>query len=240
MVQKSFSMRVEKGDKPSLFDSRLVSSVNGETKAGYVFTIYAKPSNMEEFTQATTLERREQFVVFQDVNDNKDLVTLKINKVNDIGFYQTTTLQTSDSKALEQVSVPLSEAAYNHLALVGYCGYRFERFRFPVPNSEQVWEVDVFRDSSGQRHPWVRITIETNDLQSEVPPLPFKCDEYILDFKGIVTAEQASFIDRLYNTCWVPLDPEWVKNKVDYKAQMGWGGQLEGESQQELHEDLTG
>lgn len=239
MTQKSFSMQVQRGDKASLFDNRLVSSVNGETRTSYVFTIYAEPSDMNEFTQATTLEKREQFVVFQDMSDNKDIVTMVVNKVNDIGFYQTTRMQASNTRLIEQVSVPLSEAAYKHLAMVGYRGYRFERLRFPVPNTEMEWEVDIFRNKSGQRHPWVRITIEVDHLDDPVPPLPFACNDYILDFPGVVNQTQSDFIEKLYNHGWVPLDPEWVNQQVDYKEQMGWGNQTMGDAHQPLPSQLT-
>lgn len=222
MSQKSFKMVVERGDNASLFDSKLVSEVNGNSKAGYVFTIYAQLADMQQLNQADTLERREKHLILDETSDKNVRTTLNIHKVNDIGFYATTKLQYANSEAIEQVQVPISEAFYNHLAITSLHGIRFERFKINVPNTEMTWEIDVFRDTSGQRCNWVKMDLEVEKLDNEIPPLPVECVEYIMDFPGIVTKEQAMFIEKLYRNYWVSLDPEWIKSKLDFKEQMGW------------------
>lgn len=222
MTQKSFKMLVEKGDNASLFDNKLVSEVTGESKAGYVFTIYAKPTDLQELNASSTLEKREKHLILDETNERNQRITVNIHKVNEIGYYMCTKLQYANSTAIEQVQVPISEACYKHLALTSIHGIRFERFKLEVPNTDMEWEVDVFRDPSGQRHPWVKVDLEVSSLDGDVPPLPFKCDEYIMDFPGIVTNEQVAFIEKLYRTQWVNLDPEWVNNRLNFKELMGW------------------
>ena len=214
-------MLVEQGEHPSLFDQKLISSVNGESKAGYVFTIYAKLESHNWLDEAHTLERREKYLLLDERGNNDERVTLTINKVNDIGYYQTTKLQYPTTTAIETVSCPISKAMYDHMAVVAISGIAFERCKIEIPNTGKSWEIDIFKGADGQRHQWVKIDLETDDLNKEVPQLPVPVLEYILDFPGIVTPEQTTFIERLYKHQWMSLDPDWVKGRINYKELIG-------------------
>lgn len=217
----SFKMLVTQGKDPTLFSDQLVSEVDGRTLRKFVFTIYALVSNFEEIALADTLEKREKRFVLDETNPQGIRVTQAIHKVNDIGFYSTTKLSHPESQLVEQVQCPISSGMYNHLALVSEYGIQFERAKFPVPNSELIWEVDIYKSRSGERSHWVRADLEVSDIETEVPKMPFACDDYIFDFPGVITDEQRLFIEKLYKHEWVSLDPNWIMNQLDYKERIG-------------------
>lgn len=218
MSNRSFKMLVEKGDNPSLFDKKLIAKVDGESRAGYVFTIYAKVNNLNVLNESRTLERREKRLILDETHDSGKRLVMTIHKVNDIGYYQSTKLQYPNSQAIEQVMVPISRAMYDHMVLIALSGIQFERFKIDVPNTEMVWEIDVYRGADGQRHNWVKMDLEVpNSLQGELPPIPFPIDDYIIAVPGVITPKQETFIESLYRTEWVNLDPNWVVGKLDYK-----------------------
>lgn len=213
----SFKMLVKSGDNPSLYDEKLVAEVNGEPKAGFVFTIYARLKDFDQLSKAQTLERRERRLLTKANDESDSTVVVYLNKVNDAGYFMTSKLIHKNATTIEQVHVPISEASYSHLSRISYSNVPFERHKFPCANSDLVWEVDVFKGADGQRHEWVKIDLEVDDLNDDVPPLPLVCQEYFLDFPGIVTDEQRAFVTRLWQREWLSLDTEWVKGRFDFK-----------------------
>lgn len=213
----SFKMLVKSGDNPTLYDEKLVSDINGVAKAGYVFTIYARLGDFDQLNKAQTLERRERRLLTNSEDEGGNTVIVYLNKVNEAGYFMTSKLIYPNATSIEQVHVPISEASYKHLSRITHGNMPFERHKFPCPNSELVWEVDVFKGADGQRHPWVKIDLEVADMDDDVPPLPIVCEEYFLDFPGIVTNEQRAFVTKLWQNQWLSLDSEWVKGKFDFK-----------------------
>lgn len=216
-MAQSFKMLVQSGDNPTLYDEKLVSKVNGEPKAGYVFTIYARLSNMDDLSKANTVEVRERCLLMNKEDETGAVVVVHLNKVNDAGYYMTTKLIHKNATTIEQVHVPISETSYSHLGRVAHNRIPFTRHKFPCANSDLDWEIDVFKAASGSSHPWVKIDLEVKDLDDPVPPLPLTCDEYFLDFPGIVTNEQKAFVNRLWTRDWLSLDTEWVQGRFDFK-----------------------
>lgn len=216
-MTQSFKMLVQSGDNPTLYDEQLVSKIDGEPHAGYVFTIYAVLSDPESLSKASTVEVRERRLLTNEEDETGSVVVVYLNKVNEAGYYMSTKLIHKNATSIEQVHVPISEASYKHLSRITHNNIPFERHKFPCPNSELVWEVDVFKGADGQRHEWVKIDLEVKDMNDDVPPLPFPCDEYFLDFPGIVTNEQKSFVNRLWTREWLSLDTEWIQGRFDFK-----------------------
>ena len=216
-MKPSFKMLVRSGDNPTLYDEKLVSKVNGEASAGYVFTIYARISDFEQLSKAQTLERRERRLLTNSEDESGNCVVVYLNKVNEAGYFMTSKLIRQNTTSIEQVHVPISEASYNHLSRISSNNIPFERHKFPAPNTDVEWEVDVFKGANGQRHNWVKIDIEVADMDSDVPALPIVCEEYFLDFPGIVTADQKAFVAKLWRSQWLSLDSEWVRSRVDFK-----------------------
>lgn len=217
----SFQMTVKQGKNPSLFDDKLVNEINGEATRRKQFTVYALLDNFDVLAEADTLERRTKRFIFDESNEQGVRVSAVVHKVNDIGFYMTTRMSHGEITDVEQVMCPISEAMYNHLAIISTYGIEFERFKFNIPNSTQTWEIDVYRGRDGQRHPWVKCDIEVDSVDDEIPKCPIECREYILDHPGIVSETQRSYIESLYKHQWLSLDPEWIMNQVDYKELVG-------------------
>lgn len=206
----TFKMVVKSGEDPSIYDQKLVAQVNGLPSAGYVFTIYARLKDMDELARVKTLERRIRAVLLESEDKQGNLVSVYINKVNDDGYYQTTKLRYPKHQGVEVVNVPISPASFNHLSRISAWATPFERLRIPSADRKTQWVIDVFQTSAGKRHEWVKMDIEVEDLDSNIPKFPLEVEEYILDFPGEVTPEQTKFIKSLWERKWFSHDPQWA------------------------------
>lgn len=217
-MSKTFEMLVKADEKASIFDDKLVSQVDGNTRAGWVFNWYARLSDLGVLSAADTSEIREKRIVSKKTANDGKIVSQYINKVNDYGYYLETKLQYPKSQAVELVNVPITKASYNHLALIAEVVYPFERKRMPADDNGLYYEVDVFITPGGSKHPWVKVTLFTHDLSLEIPKIPFTCLEYIVDIPGEVTPRNRKFIETLWAEQYFHKEPEWMGEnvKLDY------------------------
>lgn len=219
-MAKTFEMLIKADEKSSVFDDKLISQVDGNTRAGWVFNWYCRIANPANLSLADASEVREKRTVAQKTNSDGTVVTQYINQVNDYGYYLETKLEHPKSEAVELVNNPISKACYNHLALIAEVSYPFERKRMPAAENGLFYEVDVFLTPGGAKHPWVKVTLFTPDLSLEIPKLPFKCLEYIIDIPGEITPESKRFINDLWETQYFYKQPQWMGTgvKLDYNV----------------------
>lgn len=211
---QTFKMMVKQGDGASLFDEELVSEVNGEPSAGYVFTVYGEIADWDSLGNATTLEQREKhYLPLIENTTNGNTIAITCNRVNEAGYYQTSKLMYANSTLVEQVNVPISLGMYKHLTQAAINSYKFERFKFRVPDSNLVWEVDVFKGADGSRHPWIKCDIEVADLDSELPDLPIPLKERIIANMEDTTDAEVARINRLYKSEWLQTSMNWSFNR---------------------------
>lgn len=219
-MAKTFEMLVKSDENASLFDDKLVSQVDGNTRSGWTFTWYARLSTFDSLSAADVSEVREKRCVVTKTSEDGKVITQFINKVNEYGYYLETRLEYPNSQAVEHINVPLTEASYNHLALIADFAYPFERKRMPAAENGLFYEVDVFLTNGGDKHPWVKVTLFTHDLSLEIPKIPFECAEYIIDIPGQVSTKDKAFIGKLWEFQYFRKQPEWIGSKVklDYNV----------------------
>lgn len=218
MSKKTFEMLIKADENASVFDDKLVSQVDGNTRSGWVFNWYARISSTGVLALADISEVREKRLVCKKTAQDGKIITQYINMVNEYGFYLETKLQYPKSQAVEVVNTPITKASYNHLALIAEYAYPFERKRMPAAENGLFYEVDVFITPGGAKHPWVKVSLFTHDLSLEIPKIPFKCLEYIIDIPGELTNSDKKFLETLWTQQYFHKQPEWVgeKVKLDY------------------------
>lgn len=217
-MAQSFEMLIKSDENASVFDDKLVSSIDGNSRTGWVFTWYVRLADMNVLSVAQTSEVREKRCVCRKVNDSGVSVTQYVNQVNEYGYYLETTLEQSKHQAVEVVNTPITKACYQHLSLIGECAYPFERKRMEAADNGLFYEVDVFLTNGGAKHPWVKVTLFTHDLTLEVPKMPFKGVEYIIDIPGEFSEADKKFVKELWEYQYFHKQPQWIgaKTKLDY------------------------
>lgn len=100
-----------------------------------------------------------------------------------------------------EAPIPATADAFEIFKRIAENGMIKDRYHFPVEGTPLVYEIDVFLKPDGSYHEWVKIDLETKDMDAELPPLPIEVEEQILD-NTEDKAEQAK-IKQLYNTIFL-------------------------------------
>jgi len=87
-------------------------------------------------------------------------------------------------------------------------GMMKDRYTFKVGDSDALkWEVDVYPGPNGQYQPWVRIELEVQDFQGEIPELPIDLEEAIVAPAEQQTPEEKAKIKTLFETVFLRPNP---------------------------------
>lgn len=70
------------------------------------------------------------------------------------------------------------------------------RYTFPIEGTDYCWEVDVFDGPNGP-HEWVKVDLEVDNVDFEIPELPIKLEGLIRDNPANRTEEQQKLISEL-------------------------------------------
>ncbi len=91
-----------------------------------------------------------------------------------------------------------------------------DRYHFPVPGSDRVFEVDMFllpgladmrlkggRNRGPDYHPWCKIDFEVKDFSEPIPPFPFTPQRIISGIKEERSPEEEKIVDMLFKDCFL-------------------------------------
>ena len=81
------------------------------------------------------------------------------------------------------------------------------RYFFDVPDSDLIWEVDVYFDEKGKPREWCKIDLEVTDMRTKRPELPIQ----LTDAREIPpknrSEDQQRFLDRLMEKEFISPNP---------------------------------
>lgn len=115
----------------------------------------------------------------------------------------------SEDHANLEVSTPSSEAQYKQFQLLAGKGMIKRRFFFPVPNSDLVWEVDVFPSqdkSQGGFCLWLKLDLELTQPRQQVPAFPLPFVE-VIGNEAERTEQQDEIVKWLYDNEYLTPNP---------------------------------
>ena len=76
-----------------------------------------------------------------------------------------------------ETPIPATADAFDIFKRICDNGMIKDRYHFPVEGTSLVYEVDAFLKADGSYHEWVKIDLETKDMDAELPPLPIAVEE---------------------------------------------------------------
>lgn len=178
--------------------------IDGKVKRELEYTFYVKLSNLDQLKDAYHVEEHEQWKIPLDTEAN---VRARIRLIDNRRPTMTTKLYVEGTPGALEVDCDISMDLFKHLRLTGKDGYKKTRYCFKIPNSDRIWEIDVFISSAGAPHPWVKIDYEVDpNNKTSIPDLPIDFDEAILDGGPKQTMEQKRFVRKLWSEEWLKLD----------------------------------
>lgn len=100
-----------------------------------------------------------------------------------------------------ETELEVTEDIYEQFRRVAQKGMVKTRYSFKVPDSDYVWEIDLFDNNRDEAQPWVKIDLEVSSKAEELPKFPLSVVE-IIGTKNR-TAEQQQKIDELFETVFI-------------------------------------
>jgi CYTH domain-containing protein len=182
----------------------LEGQIDGKKAQELEYTFYGCVADPTQFQRAVHKETHEQWRL--NVETDK-AVRLRIRCINGMRWVLTTKVQREGTPGWEEVECDISVDMFNHLKEVATDGYMKTRYNFKIQGSDNIWEVDVFKDSTGKDHPWVKIDLEVHSGSDAIPPLPMDFNDDMIVHQGDdLTEQERSFMKDLWSKHWQGLD----------------------------------
>lgn len=179
------------------------SLANGKLNKEMEYTFYVKLKDLSQLDTAHVIEEHEQWRIPIDTESS---FRMRIRKINGRIYTMATKLKRKGMAGFEEVEATISQDQYEHFLNVANDGYKKTRYCFQIPGTELKWEVDVFLDRVGGKHPWAKVDLEVNDPHMKMPDFPLDYEEFILDNGPDQTMEEMRFVRSLWDSEWSRLD----------------------------------
>lgn len=180
---------------------------DGQKRRELEYTFYGKLDDFSLLEAAAKKEDQEQW----NIPLESENVYMRLRRIGAAQYVQTVKIRREGVKGKDEVESEISEDMYNALKETATSGYRKTRYYFEVEGSDLVWEIDVFEDLAGQKHPWIKLDLEVPTEETQLPDLPFAMNEKIVAQGDHKSDEENAFLDKLWNTEWnIKLDKPTV------------------------------
>jgi hypothetical protein len=213
----------------SSFRTRLLTSVftaqskvameeekaDGKVSKEIEYMFYARLDNVAVLQQADSVELQEQWGLWYDKSEvTAGTGSIRVRKITPKGigeeslvavrsmpqYVQTIKIKTKSGDALE-IPSESSEHGFNAFKILADSGMVKYRYRFNVPNSDLVWEVDMFvepgesvKTNQPKFYPWCKIDLEVSDRSVEIPAFPEGFSDVFDSKSPDLTEEQKEII----------------------------------------------
>lgn len=143
------------------------------------FTVYALISDINELSRATYLDNREFYYISLDPQF-RDIIEMLVVDISGEQFELVTRKLNGDKVNFTDTTSEINAETFTSLKSISEIGFKHKYLQFPIPGTEDVWEVSVFLDNDGHDHPWVRLELFTDDTATISEP-PFTVSQFIVE-----------------------------------------------------------
>ena len=181
----------------------LEGAIDGKKSRELEYTIYAKLKDMSQLTKAPEKEEHEQWQLPLKVEGP---VRARLRLINGRRYTMTTKAKRDGVAGWEEVDSDIPEDLFNHLKEMCINGYKKTRYSFPIAGTNHKWEIDVFMDSSGKPHPWVKIDLEVDSPTDPIPDFHLEIEKCIIENHKSTTPDEERFVKKLWDDEWVKIE----------------------------------
>lgn len=185
---------------------------SGKAQKEIEHIVYGRLTDFAQLSNAASREIQEQWQVKlpkSEKNAAEGAVRVRKSQIEGADPNYFLTMKTRAKVGSLESTLSCSEDMFTMMKFVAEFGMVKDRYRFPVPNTELVWEVDVFKKPDGTYHDWVKIDLEVDDLSTPLPELPLKFADVILptDLEGPDKEKHNATLDTLYSSVFKTANP---------------------------------
>lgn len=194
-----------------LLSLSLESQTDGKTKVEKEIVVFGKIVDFDELKKADSKEEQEQWEIRLRDDDLKHNGCIRIRCIDKKKYVLTIKTFVPDRGNLNETEVELdAETGKNMMEefkKLSTGGMIKTRYNFKVPDSDLVWEVDVYYDEKGEARTWCKLDLEVSDLRIARPPYPVKLKDAREIPSKNRSEEEQKFIERLMSREFVTESP---------------------------------
>lgn len=189
----------------------LEGKADGTPQVEKEIVIYGKIVDFEQLKKADRKEEQEQWEIRVKDDNLKYGGCIRLRCIDGKRYILTTKTFVPEKGDLMETEIELaSDVGANMLKefkKLSTGGMVKTRYFYDVPDSELVWEVDVYYDEKKEPRQWCKIDLEVTDLRTKRPELPIELkDAQEIPGKNR-TDEQQKFIERMMHKEFVTPSP---------------------------------
>lgn len=189
----------------------LEAQPDGQTKVEKEVVTYGKIVDFDELKKADRSEHQEQWEIRTKSEEAKYNGCIRIRCVDKKQYILTVKTYRSEKGDLMETEIELDpEIGKNMLEefkKLSNGGMIKTRYFFNVPDSELVWEVDVYYDEKDNPREWCKIDLEVTDLRHKRPELPIQLTQAREIPPKNRTESDQRFVDRLMGKEFITPNP---------------------------------
>lgn len=179
---------------------------SGRTAAEIERVIYARVSGFDFLDKASGAERQEQWSIkVAKSEENAGSGSIRVRKTTNlrepgasVQYVLTSKLDVGGQGHSAETSEQSTVDQFNIFKYMANKGMLKDRYTFPIPGSDLIWEVDCFPKPGEMYFEWVKIDLEKWPSGKELPQLPFAVAEMMDGDPGQQSEETKAKISRLY------------------------------------------
>lgn len=187
-----------------------LEAVDGNATQEIEYMFFGK---LEDFTQLEKADHTEYQEQWEIRTDSGAVRVRRTESDDEVKYILTSKVKREGELGKEEVEIETSEDMFEHFKLHATSGMRKDRYCFNVPDSELVWELDVFHDSKGEIVPWLKIDLEVPG-EIKLPEWPVGFTQVITNQNGKRTEEEQAIVGDLFENHYI-LKPGKGTNPFD-------------------------
>ena len=180
-----------------------LESLDGQTSVEKEITFYLRLNDFSELVKADRFERQEQweFKLYTSFEAEQPAAAYRVRKTESEGvpvYSQAIKVRREDG-ARDENEIEISAQLFDLVASTAERGMTKKRYFFNIPNTNLVWEMDVYEIEPGRYANWVRLELE--NPPARVPDFPIRYEEVIAGDSN--DPEDKALIKELYEKIFV-------------------------------------
>lgn len=179
-----------------------MESIDGEKHIEREYTAYARVEDFSWIDDAPEHEHHEQWEI---PYPDEGKIRGRLRLINNRRYTEAVKEKLTGEEGSYEVEFDISRDAFEMKKKACKNGYSKDRYNFPIPGTNQKWEVDVFKSKAGGRSEWIKIDLEYNTRQDAVPDFPFPVREVII-LEENSTVEARETVNALWEQEWLKLE----------------------------------
>lgn len=189
----------------------LEAQTDGQTRAEKEIVTYGKIVDFDDLSKADRKEEQEQWEIRSKDEKNQYSGCVRIRCLDGKSYILTTKTFRQDRGDLMETEMELPASVgvnmLKEFSKLSSGGMIKTRYFFDVPDSDLVWEVDVYYDEAKKPRQWCKIDLEVPDLRIKRPALPIRLkDAQEMPGKNRTETHQR-FIERMMDKEFVSPNP---------------------------------